>query len=134
MSETLDTNVSKPQGKGLAVTGFILALVGVVFGWLVYGAITLNAVAAAATGQEAGMGLGYFWIVLCLASVVMSAMGMSKLGKTGGKKGLAIAGLVIGIVALLLTIWYHIGVGAAVELANQNSNQIKDALQDAMSN
>lgn len=118
MSETLDSNSTQPQGKGLAVTGFILALVGMIFGWLVYGIITANAIAAAALGQEAGMGLGYVWIVLCAASVILSAMGMAKLGKTGGKKGLAIAGLVVGIVALIWTVVMHMGVGAAVDAAN----------------
>ena len=93
MSETLDTNSTAPQGKGLAVSGFILALVGLVFSGIIAGIAALSI----ATGGSGW--LMYFWLVLCIASVVMCAMGMSKLGKTGGKKGLAIAGLVIGIVA-----------------------------------
>jgi hypothetical protein len=130
MSETIDTNTTKPQGKGLAVSGFVIALVGLIFGSIVYAGITIAAVAAASKGEEAGMGLGYFWILLCAGSVALSAMGMVKLGKTGGKKGLAIAGLVIGIVALVWTIMMHIGVGAAVSEANANSANIQDALQE----
>jgi hypothetical protein len=135
MSENLDaTTATKPQGKGLAVTGFILALVGFLFGWLVYGIITVAAVAAAAMGQKSGMGLGYFWIVLCVAAVIMSAMGMMKLGKTGGKRGLAIAGLIIGIVALIWTIMLHLGVGKAIDAANSNSNSIQKQLQEMKMN
>lgn len=130
MSELNITN--KPQGKGLAVTGFILSLVGLAFGWLVYGIITATAIAAAALGQKSGMGLGYFWIVLCIAGVVLSAMGMAKLGKTGGKKGLGIAGLVIGIVALIWTIVMHIGVGTAVAAANGTGDMYKQALEQSL--
>lgn len=119
----------KPQGKGLAVTGFILSLVGLLFGWIVYGIITAAAIAAAALGQKSGMGLGYFWIVLCVAAVALSAMGMSKLGKTGGKKGLAISGLIIGIVALVWTIFMHLGVGKAVDAANANNQEVQDAIE-----
>lgn len=126
MSE-MDTNV-KPQGKGLAVTGFILALVGLVFGWLVYASLTVAAGIAIGLGQEPSMGLGYFWIVLSVAAVAMSAMGMMKLGKTGGKKGLAIAGLVIGLVGLIFTVMMHLGVEtAASEVADQAKSQINQA-------
>jgi hypothetical protein len=45
----------------------------------------------------------------------MSAMGMSKLGKTGGKKGLGIAGLIIGIVATVWSLLMAIGLGAINE-------------------
>jgi hypothetical protein len=131
-----ELNVSNaPQGKGMAVTGFILSLVGLIFGWIVYGIITASAIASAALGQKSGMGLGYFWIVLCIASVVLSAMGMMKLGKTGGKKGLGIAGLIIGIIALIWTIMMHIGVGAAVDAANgAGSGMLQDAMEEAMQN
>jgi hypothetical protein len=128
-----ELNVSNaPQGKGMAVTGFILSLVGLIFGWIVYGIITASAIASAALGQKSGMGLGYFWIVLCVASVALSAMGMVKLGKTGGKKGLGIAGLIIGIVALIWTIMMHIGVGAAVDAANGQGSVFQDAMEQAL--
>jgi hypothetical protein len=93
----------KPEGKGLAVGGFVLSLVGTIFAPIIAGIVVLSMAATfAETGEVGGKGLMYFWVVLCLGSVAMSAMGMMKLGKTGGKKGLAIAGLVIGIVG---TIW-----------------------------
>ncbi|MGY8927362.1 MAG: hypothetical protein ACKVJC_08710, partial [Flavobacteriales bacterium] len=83
MSE--ENSVAKPEGKGLAIGGFVISLVGLIFTGMVMAIVLLNM----ATGG--GMGLAYFWVVLCLASVIMSAMGMKKLGATGGKKGLAIA-------------------------------------------
>lgn len=126
MSETLDTNSTAPQGKGLAVTGFVLALVGLVLSsWI--------AVIAAAMIIAGGSGwLMYFWLVLCIASVVMSAMGMSKLGKTGGKKGLAIAGLVIGIVATVWAIVLTLGLGAADAATDGMSDELQQRLEQEL--
>ena len=117
MSELDTTTTTKPQGKGMAITGFILALVSIVFGWIVYGAITLSGAAAIALGQEPSMTLSYVWIALTVIAVALAAMGMMKLGKTGGKRGLAIAGLIIGIVALVWTVMLHMGVNEAFEMA-----------------
>lgn len=126
MSETLDTNSTAPQGKGLAVTGFILALVGLVFSGMI-------AVIAAGMIVTGGSGwLMYFWLVLCIASVVMSAMGMSKLGKTGGKKGLAIAGLVIGIVATVWAIVLTMGLGAADAATDGMSDEFQQRLEQEL--
>jgi len=108
--------VSKPEGKGLAVTGFILATVG----------ICLNVFVMAAAVLSGNTGLAWFWVVLCAAGAGLSAMGMMKLGKTGGKKGLAIAGLVIGIIAV---IWSAMGAMAVGEAAAAVGAGL-DALQD----
>lgn len=118
----------QPQGKGLAIGGFILSLVGLIFASM----IMLMTAASMATGG--GKGLAYFWVVLCLASVVLSVMGMSKLGKTGGKKGLAIAGLIIGIVAVVWSVIMLLGLSAAEtvvtnELGN-SLNELEDALKE----
>lgn len=92
-----ETTTQKPQGKGMAVAGFVIALVALVFYVFVATAVTF----AAALGG--GYGLGIFWLVLSLAGTGLCVMGMMKLGKTGGKKGLAIAGMIIGIIAVVLT-------------------------------
>jgi hypothetical protein len=97
-----ENSVTTPQGKGLGVAGFIMSLVGLIFAPVVAGIVLAGMALAADKGEVGGKGLMYFWVVFCIASVVLSAMGMMKLGKTGGKRGLAIAGLVIGIVG---TIW-----------------------------
>ena len=115
--------VSKPEGKGLAITGFILALVGIVFNVFVMGAALLSG----------NSGLAWFWVVLCAAGAGFSAMGMMKLGKTGGKKGLAIAGLVIGIIAVIWSAMGAMAVGEAADAVGglmQNLDTINDAMQN----
>lgn len=114
MSENLDLNSNQPQGKGLAVGGFILSLVGLIFTGLI------GVIAAGMIITGGSPWLAYLWVVLCIASVIMSAMGMSKLGKTGGKKGLGIAGLIIGIVATVWSLFMAIGLGAINEGIGEN--------------
>lgn len=109
----------------MAVTGFILGLVGLV---LVYPLITGMAVVAVAMGGSPW--LMYLWIVICVLAVILSAMGMSKLGKTGGKKGLAVAGLVIGIVALIWTIVCMMGVAAAATLYGETMGTLQTTLDN----
>jgi hypothetical protein len=125
-----ELNVSNaPQGKGLAVTGFVLSLVGLIFSsW-----IAAIAVVSIIAGGSAW--LMYFWLVLCIASIVLSVMGMSKLGKTGGKKGLGVAGLVIGIVATIYSIILVLGLSVAAGAADSvGSDAMQDAMEEAMQN
>ncbi|MFN6077385.1 MAG: hypothetical protein ACK46Y_17660, partial [Fluviicola sp.] len=107
MSETLDTNSTAPQGKGLAVTGFVLALVAIVLNNVMFG------IAFVSVGLGGSAWLMYFWLVVNILSIVLSVMGMSKLKKTGGKRGLGIAGMVIGIVSTVWCIVLTLGIGAA---------------------
>ncbi|MDH4473634.1 MAG: hypothetical protein QE487_13575 [Fluviicola sp.] len=107
MSETLDTNGGAPQGKGQALTGFILALVALVLAPIIAG-IAATMIVTGGSGW-----LMYVWDVLAVVSIILSGMGMSKLGKTGGKKGLGIAGLIIGIVALVWCIMLTLGLSVA---------------------
>jgi hypothetical protein len=63
------------------------------------------AVAALVLGILA-TGLCWLWYVsspLGIAAVVFGAIGLSRTGKPAGGRGLAIAGLVLGLVALVLT-------------------------------
>lgn len=118
MSE--ENNGVQPQGKQMGIAGFVLALVTLIFSsW-----IAAIAVASMITGGSAW--LMYLWLVLAIASVVLSGMGMSKLGKTGGKKGLAVAGLVIGIVSV---VWSAILV-AGLSVASSAAGDFSDALED----
>ena len=61
MSENLDTNTTQPQGKGMAIGGFVLALVGLILASLVMGGTYL------ATGSKV---VSYIWVVLCIVSLV----------------------------------------------------------------
>jgi hypothetical protein len=60
-------------------------------------------------------------------------MAMGKLKKTGGKRGLAIAGLVIGIVATVWSIFATLGmqvVDSGVDSASGDLQELNDALND----
>lgn len=121
-----EENNTQPQGKGLAIGGFILSLVGLIFTSIVMGIVMANML----TGG--GKGLAYFWVVLCAASVVLSVMGMMKLGKTGGKKGLAIAGMIIGIVATIWAILALLGLSAMEGIANEAMGEGFEELGNAL--
>lgn len=126
MSESLDLSQNKPEGKGLAVGGFVLALVGLVLSSIIAGLAT----ASVMLGGSAW--LMYLWIVLCVASVIMSAMGMSKLGKSGGKKGLAVAGLVIGIVAVVWSVILLLGISAAASIKSDLDTRFDTELNNSL--
>jgi hypothetical protein len=126
-TKIMEQTNTTPQGKGMAVTGFVLSLVAIV-GWVIVSGIAV--IAAAATGG--GMGLAATWLVLSLASAVLSVMGMMKLGKTGGKKGLAITGMIIGIIATILSVTTVMGVSKAQEANTEFKEKLGPEFQDAM--
>ena len=123
MEET--TTTQKPEGKGMAVAGFVISLVALVFYVFVATAVTF----AAALGG--GYGLGIFWLVLSLAGTGLCVMGMMKLGKTGGKKGLAIAGMIIGIIAVILTAMLVMSIGKIQSEAGALGDQFKEAMEQS---
>jgi hypothetical protein len=108
-----EVNEVQPQGKGFGIAGFVMSLVGFILAVVFAGLAAISVAFKIEKGEEGGYGLMYFWIVFCLISVALSAIGMMKLGKTGGKKGLAIAGLVIGLVALLWSFMLFAGIEQA---------------------
>lgn len=120
---TTTTQQQQPEGKGMAVAGFVISLVALVFYVFVATAVTF----AAALGG--GYGLGIFWLVLALAGTVLSVMGMMKLGKTGGKKGLGMAGMIIGIIAVILTTMLVMGIAKIQSEAGALGDQFKEALE-----
>ena len=73
----------QPQpGNGMAVTGLVLGIIGLVLCWIPF--------------------LGW---LLALLGVIFGALGVSKANKIQGRgKGMAIAGLVTGVIGLLLGI------------------------------
>ncbi len=120
-----ETTTQKPEGKGMAVAGFVISLVGLVFYFVIAGIVALQALAGG------GYGLGIFWLVLTLAGTGLSVMGMMKLGKTGGKKGLAIAGMIIGIVALILTALLVMGISKAQQAGGEFGDKFKEAMEQS---
>jgi hypothetical protein len=92
-----ETNTQNPKaGRGLGIAGFVVSLVAIIL-WI---PISAAAVLAAAFGG--GMGIAMFLLVLSLVGLVLSILGFVKANKAGAKKGLAIAGLVIGLVVTAL--------------------------------
>mgnify|MGYP001213438119 CR=1 FL=1 len=118
----MSENATQPQGKGLAVTGFVLSLVGLIFSsWIA-------AIAVASMILGGSPWIMYLWLVICIVSIVLSVMGMSKLKKTGGKRGLGIAGMVVGIVATVYSLILVMGLSAAASMQGQMSSEMQDAL------
>jgi Na+/melibiose symporter-like transporter len=126
MSENLDATTTAPQGKGMAVTGFILALAGFLLNNVMFG------IAVVSMGLGGSGWLMYLWLVVNILSIVLSVMAMSKLKKTGGKRGLAIAGMIIGIVGTVWAIILTMGLAAAASLTSGMSDDMQDAFREGM--
>lgn len=102
-----NSNTPTKAGKALGVAGFVISLVALVL-WM---PISAAAVFSAAFGG--GMGLSGFWLIVSILGLVLSVLGLMKANKGGGKKGMAIAGLVIGLIASSLAVSTVIGVKKA---------------------
>lgn len=75
----------QPSGAGMGIAGFVTGLIGLLLCWL--------------------PGLG----VICAAlGVIFGAIGMNQLKRTGGNPGLAIAGLVLGVLGVVLFVVFLI--------------------------
>jgi len=75
--------------NGLGIAGFVTGLVGLLLCWV-----------------------PVFGLILAGCGIVLSAVGMSQSTRTGANKGLAIAGLVLGIVASIPALFILIAVAA----------------------
>ncbi len=126
MSENLDATTSAPQGKGMAVTGFVLSLAGLLLNNVMAG-IAIIAIIAGGSGW-----LMYLWLVVNILGMVLSIMAMGKLKKTGGKRGLAIAGMIIGIVGTVWAIILVMGLSVAASASSDFSNEMQDAFKEGM--
>lgn len=115
-----------PEGKGLAIGGFVLSLVALVLSSWIAALATISVMAGGSAW------LIYLWVVISIISVVLSAMGMSKLGKTGGKKGLGIAGLVIGIVAIVWSLILALGIGAASTSMDAMGDEFRNQMEEQL--
>lgn len=126
MSENLDATTTAPQGKGMAVAGFIIALAALVLNNVMAG-IAILAIIAGGSGW-----LMYLWLVVNILGMVLSIMAMGKLKKSGGKRGLAIAGMIIGIVGTVWAIILVLGLSVAAAASSGLSDDMKDAFRDGM--
>ncbi len=124
MSE-LDATTQAPQGKGMAVAGFIIALAALVLNNVMAG-IAILAIIAGGSGW-----LMYLWLVVNILGMVLSIMAMGKLKKSGQKRGLAIAGMIIGIVGTVWAIILCLGMAAAATMSNSMQTEFQNAMDQA---
>lgn len=122
MSE-LDSTTQAPQGKGMAVAGFIIALAALILNNVMAG-IAILAIIAGGSGW-----LMYLWLVVNILGMVLSIMAMVKLKKTGGKRGLAIAGMIIGIVGTVWAIVLCLGMAAAAAMSSTVQSEFQNAME-----
>lgn len=130
MEQTTTTTTTQiqpvaPQGKGMATAGFVISLIALVF----YFVIAIAVAAQALMGG--GYALGIFWIVLSLVGTGLCVMGMMQLGKTGGKRGLAIAGMICGLIALILTTMLVMGIGKMQSAGTDMGDKWKEAIEQS---
>ncbi|MBK7183504.1 MAG: hypothetical protein IPH89_11510 [Bacteroidetes bacterium] len=61
---------------------------------------------------------------------------MMKLGKTGGKRGLAITGMILGIIATILSAMLVMGIGKiqseSAKFGDEFGDQFKEAMEQGM--
>ncbi len=120
----MEQTSQSPQGKGMGTAGFVISLVALVFYFII---------AIVVAGQAlfgGGYGLGIFWLVFSLLGAGLSVMGLLKLSKTGGKKGLAISGMVLGTVAVLLTVSLVLGIGKVQNAGNEFGEQLTSSMEN----
>lgn len=122
----MEQTTQTPQGKGMGVAGFVISLIALVLYIFIAGAVTIQA------ALGGGYGLGIFWLIFCLLGTGLSVMGMMKLGKTGGKRGLAITGMILGLVATILTLMLVMGISKIQSESSKLGNEFKDAMEQGM--
>ncbi len=116
MSEEINT--TENPGKNQNIIGFVLSLVAFLLGGSLMGWLYLSA----------GKGAAAIVLLLPIAAIVISVMGMKASKAAGHKAGLGVAGMVIGIVALLWLVMAFFGLGALESLA-ENNEELQEALQ-----
>ena len=97
------------MGKGKAIAGFVLSIVGLVFGFL-WGIFSLIGLPCSITG------------------LVLAVMGGKQLRASEQPAGIATAGLVIGIIAVVITTITFFTCGICVLCAAGTVGAIEDAI------
>ena len=101
--------------KGKAIAGLVLGIVSIVFGFL-----------------------GYWFSVLSLpmaiVGLVLSGIGGKALKAAGQPAGLATAGLVLGIIAVVFTAISFFTCGLCTICATVAANELEDAANDILNN
>jgi hypothetical protein len=113
------------EGRGAGTAGFVIGLVALVL-WIF---VALVAYAQALFGG--GFITAGIWTGISLLGLVLSIYGFSRLRHTGGKTGLAIAGIACSAVAFLLCLWTFHNVQVIHATTGDLSRTLKD-MQEQM--
>ena len=97
------------MGKGSAIAGFVLSIVGVVFGLL--------------SGVFSIVGLP-----IAIVGLILSVSGGKKLRQNGQPAGIATAGLVLGIIAVVFTAIAFFTCGICILCASAGGNALAGTL------
>ncbi len=103
------------MGKGLAVAGFILSILGIVCGF----------------GFWSGW-LSVAGLPISIVGLVLSVSGGKKLRANGQPAGLGTAGMVIGIIAVVITTITFFTCGLCTICAAATENAVEDALNSLL--
>lgn len=92
---------SMKTGKSAGIAGFVIALISLILYWLPF----IQCSNLAIVKPSIALALAVFWTLFSISAMVLSGIGVSRAKKTGGKKGLAITGLIISILTSLLSLF-----------------------------
>lgn len=109
------TTPSNPNaGKGLGIAGMILGIVAIIVSFVPC--------------------FGWWAVVLAVVGVVLSAISLSQASKAGASKGMAIAGLICSILAIIIgSIWIFVIAKATSEISTAlEQSGALDSLTNAM--
>ncbi len=93
------------MGKGKAIAGFVLGIVGIIFGFL-------------------GTFFSIIGLPIAIVGLVLSVMGRKQLIANGLPSGIGTAGLVLGIIAVVLTAIFFFTCGICVICAADALNDL----------
>ena len=93
MSENLENTLKSNPGKTLGVAGFVISLVMILFSWSF---AVMFAIWFGAAGP-------FVILLITIAGLILSIVGMKKSKKAGFKNPLGLTGMIISI--FVLTIW-----------------------------
>ncbi len=121
-TQTAQPGPSAPNnGKGLGIAGLIVGIIALLFSFIPC--------------------LGMYALLPAVVGIILSAISMKQLGKTGQPKGLAIGGLICSLVAVLIAIYWiyityylaHNSSDAMLKISEElNKNGMMDSLNKAM--
>ncbi|MBA3665559.1 MAG: SdpI family protein [Bacteroidetes bacterium] len=104
---TTTTPPSNPNaGKGMGIAGMILGIVAIIVSFVPC--------------------FGWWAVVLAVVGLILSAVSMSQAQKAGASKGMAIAGLICSIIAIIIgSIWIFV----IAKGAGMAADQFKEAME-----